>query len=202
MKLLCALSLFLGLFASAARAVDFKKDIRPIFKAKCFECHSEEAKKEKAGYVFDNLKRFAGDIGPKGQIVPGDAGRSNLLDLVTRTKDRMPPSGKEGLTPKEVKLLRAWIEEGALLDGSKPKGSSSGLSPRAPAPASPPLPLQDWTNTEGKTLKARFVDLRDDAVVIKTADGKTYKVPLAKLSAASQEQAKKAAAAEAKGTVP
>jgi hypothetical protein len=198
MKFLCALAFVLSLSAVVAGAVDFKKDIRPILKARCYECHSETAKKEKAGYVFDNLQRFAGDIGPKGQIVPGDPERSNLLDLVTRSdKNRMPPGGKEGLTPKEIKLMREWIQAGAALDESKPK-AASGLAPRAPE--GPPPPLQDWTNTEGKTIKARYVDLRNDAVVIKTAEGKSFKVPLAKLSAASQAQAKAAAAAETKAS--
>jgi hypothetical protein len=196
MKFLHALWLAFCCSAVAAGAADFKKDIRPILKAKCYECHSEEKKKEKSGYVFDNLERLANDIGPKGQIVPGDPERSNLLDLVSRTdKNRMPPGGKEGLTAKEIKLLREWIQAGAVLDESKPK-SASGLAPRAPE--GPPPPIQDWTNTDGKTIKARYVRMSGDAVVIKTADGKSYKVPLAKLSAASQELAKVAAAAEAK----
>lgn len=201
-RLLLTLSVFLTV-AGAGRAVDFKKDIRPILKAKCFSCHSEEAKKEKAGYVFDNLERFASDIGPKGQIVPHDAERSNLLDLVSRDKDPMPPSGKERLTPAEIKLLRQWIEEGASLDsgGGKTAGKSSGgLAPRQPE--APPAPLQDWTNAEGKTIKARYVRMSGDAVVIKTAENKSFKVPLAKLSPASQDQAKAAAAAEAKPPTP
>ena len=41
-----------------------------------------------------------------------------------------------------------------------------------------------------------------DAVVIKTAEGKSFKVPLAKLSSASQIQAKAAAAAEAGAAAP
>jgi hypothetical protein len=201
MKLRCALAFLSSVSAMTVGAADFKKDIRPILKARCYECHSETAKKEKAGYVFDNLQRFGNDIGPKGQIVPGDPERSNLLDLVTRSdKNRMPPGGKEGLTPKEVKLLREWIQAGAALDeNSKPK-SSSGLAPRAPE--GPPQPLQDWTNTEGKTIKARFVRLSGEAVVIKTAEGKSYKVPLANLSAASQQLAKNAAAAEEKAANP
>lgn len=182
---------------ASVEAADFKKDIRPILKAKCYECHSEEAKKEKAGYVFDNLERFSGDIGPKGQIVPGDPERSNFLHLVTRSEDPMPPSGKTPLTPKEIKLVREWIEEGASLDGSKPSAKSSGgLAPRAPE--APPAPLQDWTNTEGKTIKARYIRMSGEAVVIKTEQGKSFKVPLTKLSPASQEQAKAAAAAETK----
>jgi Planctomycete cytochrome C len=195
---LCLTAFFTA--ASIAGAVDFKKDIRPILKAKCYACHSEEAKKEKAGYVFDNLERFAGDIGPKGQIVPGDPERSNFLDLLTRDKDPMPPDGKDRLTPDEIKKVRQWIEEGASLDGAAPtakKPSSSGLAPREPE-----VPLQDWTNTEGKTIKARYVRISGEAVVIRTADNKSYKVPLAKLSPASQDQAKAAAAAESKPPTP
>lgn len=185
----------LCLSAAAAGAVDFKKDIRPILKARCYECHNASMKQPKAGYVFDDLKKLANDIGPKGQIVPGDPERSNLLDLVSREKDRMPPGSKEPLTAKEVKLLREWIEEGASLDGSTPATKpGAGLAPRTPEAA--PAPLQDWTNAEGKTIKARYVRMSGDAVVIKTAENKSFKVPLTKLNASSQEQAKAAAAAE------
>ena len=195
MSLLRNFSTLLVLSTSVAGAADFKKDIRPILKAKCYECHNAGMKQPKAGYVFDDLKKLANDIGPKGQIVPGDPERSNILDLVTRTKDRMPPGNKEGLTAKEVKLLREWIEEGASLDGAAPGSKpSSGLPPRKPD--TPPEPLQDWTNTEGKTIKARYISMSGDAVVLKTAENKSFKVPLIKLSAASQEQAKTAAAAE------
>ncbi len=177
---------------TTAGAADFKKDIQPILRARCYECHSEQAKKEKAGYVFDNLKRFAGDIGPKGQIVPFDTERSNFLDLVTREKDRMPPGGKERLSAKEVKLLREWIEEGASLDGKAADRPPGGLPPRQPEKIQP---LQDWTNLQGKTIKAYFVRMSGaDAVVIKTKDGKSYKVPLSSLNEASQAQAKAAAA--------
>lgn len=189
-----ALLTLFTLVATAAGAADFKKDIQPILKARCFECHSEQAKKEKAGYVFDNLKRFAGDIGPKGQVVPHDPERSNLLDIVTRDKDRMPPGGKEPLSPREVKLLRQWIEEGASLDGKSTPKPAGGLPPRV---EEKPAPIQDWTSTDGKTIKARYISMAGDAVVIKTANGKSWKVPLSKLNAVSQDQAK-AAAAEGK----
>ena len=200
MNLLRTLTFSLCVSVVGAGAADFKKDIRPILKAKCYECHNAGMKQPKAGYVFDDLEKLANDIGPKGQIVPGDPERSNILDLVTRDKDGMPPGNKEKLTAKEVKLLREWIQEGAILDdsksGSRPPGS---LAPRTPET---PAPLQDWTNTEGKTIKARYVRMSGDAVVIKTAEGKSFKVPLAKLAAVSQQQAKAAAAAGAKPPAP
>jgi len=184
--------LFLLTAVLTAGAADFKKDIQPILKARCYECHSEQAKKEKAGYVFDNLSRFANDIGPKGQIVPFDTERSNFLDLLTRDKDRMPPGGKEPVSAKELKLIREWIEEGAVLDGKAATRPPGGLPPRQPDKVQP---LQDWTNLQGKTIKAYFVRMSgEDAVVIKTKDGKTHKVPLSSLNEASQAQAKAAAA--------
>jgi len=194
MSFLRTQQIILCLSAAAAGAADFKKDIRPILKAKCYECHNASMKQPKAGYVFDDLKTLANEIGPKGQIVPGDPERSNLLDLVTRDKDRMPPGNKEPLTAKEVKLLREWIQEGASLDGSTPATKpGAGLAPRTPE--APPAPFQDWTNAEGKTIKARYVRMSGEAVVIKTAENKSFKVPLTKLNAASQDQAKAAAAA-------
>ncbi len=189
--------LFIALLLSlsSAGAVDFAKDIKPILKSHCYECHSESAGKEKAGYVFDNLERFKSDIGPKGQIVPGDAARSNFLELLTRDKDPMPPSGKARLSPKEIKLIREWIEAGALLEsgGKSPSGKEAGskLAPRKAVPSA--APLLDWTSTDGKIIKAGFVRLNTDSVVIKTDAGKMFKVPLARLSPESQEQAKKSA---------
>jgi hypothetical protein len=50
-----------------------------------------------------------------------------------------------------------------------------------------------WTNTSGKTIQAAFDRMDGDAVVIKTADGTYYRVPLANLDAASQTQAKASA---------
>jgi hypothetical protein len=182
--------LLLAAYPAALHAADFRRDIRPILEKHCYECHSEKAKKEKAGYVFDNLKRFSGDI------VPGEPERSRLFEVITTAGDnQMPPNGPR-LDAREIKLLRAWIEEGAALEKA---GTASGLPPKSalPARAVPAeAPLLDWTSTDGKTIKARFVRLKDDAVVIRKSDGQFFKVPLERLGAASQDQARKAAAAE------
>ena len=68
--------------------------------------------------------------------------------------------------------------------------------PAAPAPA--PLPaaaggVLKWTNTEGKTIDAEFMGLEGDSVLLKIpATGTTHILPLSKLSAESQAQAKAA----------
>jgi mono/diheme cytochrome c family protein len=188
-------ALFL-LAAVPLAAADFRRDIRPILEKHCYECHSEKAKKEKAGYVFDNLKRFAGDIDPRGIVVPGEPERSRFFEVVTTAGDnQMPPNGPR-LDAKDIKLLRTWIEEGAALEKA---ATASGLPPKSQLPSRPApaeSPLLDWTSTDGKTIQARFVRLKEDAVVIRKSNGQFFKVPLDRLSPASKEQASKAAAAE------
>jgi Planctomycete cytochrome C len=180
--------LLLLLTPAAAGAVDFKRDIAPIFKAKCYECHSEQAKKEKNGYVFDNLKRLADDIRPSGMIDPGRPDDSPIMELITLPegdKRHMPPKGS--LTVKEVKLMRDWIAEGASLE-KKSTAKPSALPPK-PAPEKPVEPApEQWISTDGKAITAVFVSLEGEVVVLKM-NGKPYRVPLEKLSEASRKQA-------------
>ena len=177
------LFLTLILTTAAAQAIDFKKDIRPILKANCYECHSKESGKEKAGYIFDDLDTLKLDIQPKGIIVPNKPGESYLLEVITMDvseKAHMPP--KEMLSDRDIAKIREWIEAGASLEGEAPGG--------LPAPAAAPVML-DWTNSEGKTIRAGFVRLEGDNVVLKLpTNGQEIPYPLSKLSAESQAQAK------------
>jgi len=97
----------------ANRKVDFLQDIRPIFAATCYECHGPE--KQKSGLRLDQkapaLK--GGDIGPL--LVPGHSEESLLLQAVTGTKENLAqmPKKREPLTPAQIGLLRAWIDQGA-----------------------------------------------------------------------------------------
>jgi hypothetical protein len=183
--------------AAMVRGADFRRDIRPILEKHCYECHSEKAKKEKAGYVFDNLKRFGNDIDPRGVVVPGDVSRSRLFEVMTMTGDnQMPPNGPR-VSPKEIKLMREWIEEGALLEAGKAGGGGVAKSGLAARPAAVEMPVEDWVSGDGKTVKARFVRMSGDAVVIRTAEGRVFKVPMSRLGAASQERAKELAKAAA-----
>ncbi|MES2708147.1 MAG: c-type cytochrome domain-containing protein [Verrucomicrobiota bacterium] len=197
------LALFFLTFTPLLRGADFKRDIAPILKAKCYECHSEKAGKEKNGYVFDNLERLKTDIGPSSQIVPGHPEDSPLMELLTAPdgdKRRMPPKG-DGLSAKELKLIREWIQEGALLEKaapSKPGGlpPKTGPKPAPPKPAAPPAPapaagpLEKWTSTDGRVIEAGFIALEGETVVLKMKDRvQPYRVPLDKLSDESRKKA-------------
>lgn len=47
----------------------------------------------------------------------------------------------------------------------------------------------DWISNDGKTIKANFVKLEGEAVVVRMEDGKEHKIPFARLSPASVAQA-------------
>lgn len=165
-------------------AADFDKDVVPILKKHCYECHSEEKKKEKAGFVFDNKTRLKKDIGPYLIIEPGDPGASHFLTVIADpdAKNHMPPDGM--LSDREIQILRQWIAEGATLDAGAPKMAAKKTLP----------PIMSWTNAEGKTIRAGFGGLEGENVVLKLPNGQKVSYPLAKLSEESQAQAREAAA--------
>ena len=172
-----------------ASAVDFKKDIQPILEKNCYECHSEKTGKKKGGFVFDDLETFKLDINPNGnaQITPGKPAESHLFEVITdpNHERHMPPKGQ--LSDGDVKKMRDWIMAGATFDK---EAAPSALPARRELP-----PIMSWTNAEGKTIRAGFVRLDGDNVVLKMpANGQEVAYPLAKLNAESQQQAKEAGA--------
>ena len=98
---------------AAARNVDFVKDIQPILAKSCYECHGE--KKQEAMLRWD-----AREIALKGSehgpvILPGKSAQSVMIHLVAGLKgeDSLMPQKGERLTPEQIGLLRAWIDQGA-----------------------------------------------------------------------------------------
>ncbi|MBL9128612.1 MAG: PSD1 domain-containing protein, partial [Verrucomicrobiales bacterium] len=106
-------------FAVAARAepkLTFEKDIRPVLKAHCFDCHGEAG--ERKGGLDVRLRRWlvrGGDEGPA--LVPGKPDESRMLLLVE--SGRMPKRDKK-LPPADVAKLRAWIASGAETARAEP----------------------------------------------------------------------------------
>ena len=179
-----ALLPLLLLAVGVAQAVEFEKEIKPILVKNCYECHSETRKKEKAGYVFDNLGRFAKSIGRNLAIEPGSPSESTFYDVLINpeAKHHMPPKGS--LPQGELDKIRVWISEGARLDDKAPKMAIKKDLP----------PIMKWTNTDGRSIKAGFGGLEGDQVVFKMPGGQLVKYPMSKLSPESQKLAKECAA--------
>src|SRR2546429_1052853 len=117
-----------SLFIARCEALDFTKDIRPIFEQHCFKCHGPE--KQKAGLRFDT-KAGAFQTAESGgkAIIPGHGSDSRLIKLVASTKDdeRMPSKG-EPLSASQIDLLKRWIDTGAPWPET---GSNTGSVARA-----------------------------------------------------------------------
>lgn len=95
-----------------ARLVEYDRDIQPILQRRCYECHGPE--KHKSGFRLDEpeLALKGGDNGV--DIVPGKGAESPLIHYVARLVPdlEMPPEGPP-LSEEEIRVLRAWIDQGA-----------------------------------------------------------------------------------------
>ncbi len=92
--------------------MEFGRDIQPLLKTHCLECHGPE--KQKGGLRLDN-RAAAMKGGDEGKvIVPGRSAESRLIHLVSGLEADavMPPKG-ERLTAEQTGVLRAWIDQGA-----------------------------------------------------------------------------------------
>jgi mono/diheme cytochrome c family protein len=99
--------------ASDRKGATFAKDILPIFQKSCVGCHGPEKSKGKI-----RLDSMEGALkgGDHGKIIqPGNSAKSKLvLAVAGLTQESMPPKGKgDPLTPDQIGLIRAWIDQGA-----------------------------------------------------------------------------------------
>ena len=128
--------------------VDFGRDVLPILKDRCYQCH--DAKKHQAGLRLDlRASALRGGESGKAAIVAKDSGNSELLRRVRSTEETefMPPEG-DRLTPAQIQLLRDWIDSGAAwpdeLAGDDAKLRHWAFKPPV-RPALPAVAKEEWT---------------------------------------------------------
>src|SRR6266511_191778 len=97
---------------AAKRKVDFVADVQPLLAQSCYDCHG--SRKEEAGLRWD-VKESAlkgSEHGPV--IVPGKSAESLMIHLVSGlNEEKIMPAKGARLTPEQIGLLRAWIDQGA-----------------------------------------------------------------------------------------
>ncbi|MBX3438732.1 MAG: hypothetical protein KF861_14655 [Planctomycetaceae bacterium] len=101
---------------SLDRPVDFRQDVLPIFRAKCLACHSESVKEGELTLETVEGLLHGGDSGPA--VVAGKPDESLVYLQASRQQESfMPPLPNKAnagpLTPREVGILKLWIQEGA-----------------------------------------------------------------------------------------
>lgn len=123
----------------ANRPIDFARDIKPIFEASCIKCHGHG--RDKGGLRIDTRETLlkGGDSG--AAVMPGKSAESYLVELVQGfDSDSVMPKKGTRLTPEQIGLLRAWIDQGVKWDAGVFFGRVEpiNLKPRHPAiPAGP-----------------------------------------------------------------
>ena len=188
-----ALAAALLLSVLPAQAVDFKGQVAPVLKQYCYKCHSEVQKKEKGKLVLDNLQRFGQKISPTGIIKPGNPEASSFFTCMTlppNDDDHMPPAKEAQVPAAGIAIIKAWIAEGASLDGKKAVAATPAPAPAAPSAAPAAGQPATWTSADGKSIKASFLRMEGENVVIQREDGVCFILPLSRLSPESQAMAK------------
>lgn len=122
--------------------VDFAKDVFPILRRSCFECHGE---KEQEGGLRLDQKADALD---SGMIEPGSPNDSELFRrlLLPRGHDEVMPAIGDPLSKKQVAILRRWIAAGAAWPDEMQVASHwSYVAPQRPS--LPPGMSEPWVKS-------------------------------------------------------
>ncbi len=120
----------------ANHQIDFSKEIKPIFEASCIKCHGRG--KDKGGLRIDTRETLlkGGDSGPV--VIPGKSADSLLVQLVQGfDPDSVMPKKGSRLTPEQIGILRAWIDQGVPWD---PHVTFERLPPANLKPHLPEIP--------------------------------------------------------------
>jgi len=121
--------------------VDFTRDVQPVLRASCYQCHSGDKPRAQLRLDSKTLAMKGGVSGPV--IVPGDSAKSTLVHRILGEGDepRMPFKG-EPLKPEQIAMIRRWIETGAIWPESAAIDKIDKLEKHWAfvAPIRPPLP--------------------------------------------------------------
>lgn len=99
----------------SAEPVSFEDEILPILADRCFKCHAGDDRK--GGFSMNSRDDVleGGEFGPA--VALGKGTESLMFELLTSddSEEQMPPTG-ERLDPKQINLIRHWIDEGLNFD--------------------------------------------------------------------------------------
>jgi ankyrin repeat protein len=117
-----------AVLAQSPARVDFARDVQPLLRQYCFACHGPAIQQKNLRL---DRRRDAMNIGLRRVIFPGDSAASPLYLRISGTLGlQMPPTG--ALTPEEIGVIKAWIDQGAEWpDELSGEASASRPDPRA-----------------------------------------------------------------------
>jgi hypothetical protein len=152
--------------AQSATAIDFARDVRPIFEAHCVRCHGPE---QQMGGLRLDRRADALRGGSQSDIGPGNADGSRLYHRLIGTNfgPRMP-LGEASLSDDQIEIIKRWIDEGTPW-------------PDAVSGETPPLPIDPEANQlvtvfrdgSAAAIRAAIADVSKNGVNGRGAGGMT-----------------------------
>ncbi|HRI14425.1 MAG TPA: DUF1549 domain-containing protein, partial [Verrucomicrobiota bacterium] len=98
---------------AATGTVEFARQIEPLLSERCYSCHG--AKKQESGLRLDQRDAAlpGGDHG--ALLVPGKSAESLIVAVLAGAHSDLVQMPKKGdkLTPDQIGMIRAWIDQGA-----------------------------------------------------------------------------------------
>lgn len=93
--------------------VDYNADVKPILNKKCISCHGGVKQSGGFSLLSEDAALSASESG-NPSIIPGNADESEMIRRLTSQdpEERMPYEAAP-LTSDEIKILTAWIDQGA-----------------------------------------------------------------------------------------
>jgi ankyrin repeat protein len=145
-------------------AVDFVRDVQPIFRQHCYECHG--SKQQKNGFRLDR-RRDAMRGGTQSVIGPGNGNGSKLYQRLigARFGRQMPPDGP--IPRSQVATIKAWI------DGGAPWPDSASGDVPLPPPDPGAVKLMNALRLGDQSTVATLLAADSRAVKMRGTDGAT-----------------------------
>lgn len=96
----------------APTQVDFIREVQPILARHCYACHGPDQQENDLRWDVKSAALKGGTSGPA--MIPGSSAESRMIHLVSGLDKNLVMPKKGGrLTPEQIGLLRAWIDQGA-----------------------------------------------------------------------------------------
>ncbi len=124
-------------------AIDFYRDIDPIFRATCYTCHGPDKQEGKLRMDSREALLKGGEDGPG--LVVGNGAKSAIVARSLGEGDgaRMPKK-KAPVAKDEIALIKRWIDEGAVWPAGRSSDAHHWAYVTPKHPASPTVSDKSW----------------------------------------------------------
>ncbi len=118
---------------TATQKIDFETQIKPIFQARCLNCHAKG--KYKGGFSLESRESTIKGGESGAGLIPGKGAASLLVELINGADpDRKMPASGDPLSKDQITLIQSWIDQGATWPESSGLGfRKAPLAPRRPS---------------------------------------------------------------------